>query len=177
MKVEVVKYNPEWSEIYNSEKVKLNESLGGLIKSIHHIGSTSIPGLAAKPIIDIIIEVCSLDTLDNSIPVMESLGYEVKGEFGIPGRRYYRKGGSNRTHQIHAFKVGDANIKRHIAFRDYLKSHPDVMLEYASLKMALAKRFDNDVDGYCDGKDDFVKHHESKAIEWLNNTNNQARSS
>jgi GrpB-like predicted nucleotidyltransferase (UPF0157 family) len=89
------------------------------------------------------------------------------GEFGIRGRRYYRKGGDNRTHQIHAFEVGDANIDRHIAFRDYLAAHPAIRLEYQNLKIQLAKQFDNDIDQYCAGKDSFVKHHEAKALQWF----------
>lgn len=134
MKAEVVESSPKWSNEFNLEKLKLEESLGDLVLKIHHIGSTSVPGLAAKPIIDILIEVFSLKTLDSKNSIMNFLGYEERGEFGIIGRRYYVKGGFNRSHQIHAFKTKDENIIRHIAFRDYLKSHPKVMQEYAVLK-------------------------------------------
>jgi GrpB-like predicted nucleotidyltransferase (UPF0157 family) len=170
MKVEVVKSNPRWLKEFNSEKLRLNEYLGDLVENNHHIGSTSVPDLAAKPIIDIIIEVSSLDALDKLSPVMKSLDDEAKGEFGIPGRRYFTKGGSNRSHQIHAFKTGDENVKRHTAFRDYLKSHPEVLREYADLKRDLAKVCNNDIERYCDGKDEFIKHYEIKALEWANNT-------
>ena len=93
MQVEAVKFNPRWIEIFSTEKILLKEHLGDLVENIHHIGSTAVPGLSAKPVIDIIIEVFSLDKLDELSPVMESLGYEAKGEFGISGRRYYRKRG------------------------------------------------------------------------------------
>jgi GrpB-like predicted nucleotidyltransferase (UPF0157 family) len=93
------------------------------------------------------------------------MGYEAKGEFGIPGRRYFRKGAPQRTHQIHAFKSGDANIERHIAFRDYLKEHPPVLQAYARLKKGLAETCDN-MDSYWDGKAAFIKHYEAKALAW-----------
>ena len=169
MRVEIVESNPKWPDEFNFEKLKLKEVLGELALEIHHIGSTSIPGLAAKPIIDIIIEISSLSALDQQTSVMNSLGYEAKGEYGIDGRRYFIKGGSDRSHQIHAFKTGDSNIYRHIAFRDYLQSHPEVMQEYAILKRKLAKVCNDDIDMYCDGKDEFIKLQESKAIMWRSN--------
>ena len=167
MIVEVVPYRLEWRKDFEIEKEVLIKYFGGHISEIHHIGSTSVIGLAAKPIIDIILEVPSLIKLDSELNVFQVLGYEAMGEFGIRGRRYYRKGGDNRTHQIHAFEVGDANIDRHIAFRDYLAAHPAVRLEYQDLKIQLAKECENDIDQYCTGKDSFVKHHEAKALQWF----------
>ena len=169
VKIEVVDSNPNWSDEFNSEKLRLKHALGDLIAEIHHIGSTSIIGLAAKPVIDIMIEVNSLAALDNKTSVMNSLGYEAKGEFGIVGRRYFTKGGAYNSHQIHAFKATDANITRHIAFRDYLQSHPMVMTEYANLKKKLASEYNDNIDMYCDGKDEFIKFHESKALKWYTN--------
>ena len=97
----------------------------------------------------------------------EKIGYEYMGEFGIPGRRYLRKGGEKRTHQIHVFAQTDIyNIKRHLAFRDYLRTHSDVREAYAKLKRELAEKYPYDIDGYCDGKDDFVKEIEEKAAEY-----------
>ncbi len=167
MIVEVVPYDPEWNGKYQLERAKLIGSLGLLISNVHHIGSTSVAGLAAKPIIDMLLEVPDLEDLDGAKGTFERLGYEVMGEYGIKGRRYYRKGHKTRTHQIHAFRTGDANIKRHIAFRDYLAQHPSVRHEYAQLKTQVAKRCHNDIDAYCDGKDAFVKHHEALALRWL----------
>lgn len=89
------------------------------------------------------------------------------GEFGIPGRRYFRKGGHNRTHQIHAFQYNNMEeIERHMAFRDYLREHPEVCIKYGELKSQLAEQYPNDIDGYGDGKDDFVKSVEKEAIKW-----------
>ena len=168
MKIEVVQYNPDWPDKFIAEKLLLEEHLGAFIDHSHHIGSTAVSGLAAKPIIDIIIEVEAVDLLDRFTPVMASLFYEAKGEFGIPGRRYFRKGGDCRTHQIHAYKTGDLNVHRHIAFRDYLIAHAEVKQAYANLKMELANIFNIDIERYCEGKDEFVKYHELKALEWAN---------
>lgn len=165
MNIEVVPYNPNWIKKYNAEKMELLNALGENISEIHHIGSTSVEGLAAKPIIDIILVVNTIEDLDTLSGVFEKLGYEVMGEFGIKGRRYYRKGGNDRTHQIHAFQSGDSNVARHLAFRDYLIAHQDVMKEYANLKLRLASTCNNDIEAYCDGKDSFIKYHEAKALE------------
>jgi len=167
MKIEIVPYNPTWPSLFEQEKRQLIESLGKVIEHIHHIGSTAVEGLSAKPVIDIIIEASSLKALDDNAPIFKHHGYEVMGEFGIVGRRYYRKGDDNRTHQIHAFVTGDQNVHRHIAFRDYLRAHPSIRLEYQQLKIDTASRCNNDIEIYCDGKNDFIKHYETRALEWV----------
>ena len=164
-KIEVHKYDPSWPKRFDAEKNLLWRILGDVVIAIHHIGSTSVPGLDAKPIIDILIEVTDLSALDALGNEMQAIGYESKGEYGIPGRRYFQKGGDDRTHQVHAFKYGDDNVTRHIAFRDYLRSHPAIAEEYAVLKKSIAETCDNDIDKYCDGKDAFVKHHEAIAMQ------------
>ena len=126
-----------------------------------------MPGLAAKPIIDILPVVRSLEAVDAAKDSLEALGYEYLGEFGIPGRRYLRKGGDERTHQVHVFAAEDeVNITRHLAFRDYLREHPDVRDEYAALKRALAGKYPFDIGAYCDGKEEIVKKHEAAALAW-----------
>lgn len=148
------------------ESSKLFKNIGNVICKAHHIGSTAVPGLMAKPIIDIILEVKDVNELDCQRSKFAKLKYEVMGEFGIRGRRYYRKGGDLRTHQIHAFKKGDQNIVRHLAFREYLIEHKEVAQDYGRLKLEIAKRCNNDIEEYCDGKDEFIKNHESIAIKW-----------
>ena len=164
-KIEVVDHDPSWRGRFETERDLLSRALGEVALKVHHVGSTAVPGLAAKPVIDILIEVTGLDALDALNGRMEALGYEPKGEFGIPGRRYFRKGGSDRSHHIHAFVCGDSNITRHIAFRDYLRAHPEVAREYGALKKRIAKECDNDVARYCDGKDAYVKRIEAVAVE------------
>ncbi len=89
-----------------------------------------------------------------------------KGENGIPGRRYFQKGGDERTHHVHVYQEGNDEIIRHLAFRDYLREHPYAREEYGNLKERLALEFPFDVAAYIDGKDRFVKTLEAKAVEW-----------
>lgn len=166
MKVEVVPYRAEWPEAFKQEKEGiLALGLTTLVR-VHHIGSTAVEGLAAKPILDLMLEVQTVSELDQHNAAFASLGYEAMGEYGIPGRRYYRKGGDLRTHHIHAFEMGTPHVERHLAFRDYLRSHPEVREAYGELKLALALQHTTDIDGYCDGKDAFVKRHEALAVAW-----------
>lgn len=158
-------YNPLWPLLYEREEKLIRRILKDNLVSIHHIGSTSVPGLAAKPIIDIMPVVRALDAVDPLSHEFEEIGYVYMGEFGIPRRRYLRKGGDEGTHQIHIFQVGDDdNILRHLFFRDYLIAHRCVADEYARLKK-LALRFPYDIEGYSDCKDSFVKKVERAALE------------
>ena len=163
--VVVSEYDPRWPRLFAEEVEKISEILGENCVAVHHIGSTAVEGLAAKPIIDIMPVVRSLTEADRAAPALERLGYEYLGEFGIPGRRYLRKGGDERTHQVHIFACGDAaNINRHLAVRDYLRAHPAVREAYAVLKRRLAEQFPYDIDGYCDGKQSFVQELERLAL-------------
>lgn len=122
--ITVVNYDPEWPSKYVRERDYITEILKENCISIYHIGSTSVPGLAAKPIIDIMAVVRSLEKVDTVAEKFSEIGYEYLGEFGITGRRYLRKGGDERTHQIHIFQADDwNNIGRHLAFRDYMHTH------------------------------------------------------
>ena len=138
------------------------------IINAHHIGSTAVPSLAAKPVIDILLEVKNVINLDqyDYDKDMTKIGYIPKGEFGIPGRRFYVKGEIDRTHHIHAFNENSYEVKRHLAFRDYLIANPKIADEYGSLKKQIAQKCNDDIDKYCDLKSDFVKYHEQKAIKW-----------
>lgn len=166
MKVIVTRYNNQWPKMFENEASKIKKVFGKELNSVHHIGSTSVPGLKAKPIIDIMPVVKDIKLVDNYNSKMEKLGYEPMGEFGISGRRYFRKGGDNRTHQVHVFQFDSDNVERHIAFRDYLRQHPKVAQKYAELKEQLADRFPNDIEAYSEGKNDFIKEIEKKAIKW-----------
>lgn len=161
----VTRHNPVWFEVFETEAGHIKTILGDNCVTIHHIGSTAVPGLAAKPIIDIMPVVKSLEAVDLVAVKFEKIGYEYLGEFSIPGRRYLRKGGDERTHQIHIFADSDTqNINRHIAFRDYLRTHTEARDEYAQLKKELAEKYPYDIDGYCNGKEQFVKEIELRAI-------------
>ncbi|MFN0179627.1 MAG: GrpB family protein [Gemmatimonadales bacterium] len=168
MSVLVVPHDPAWRRHFEAEARRLAESLGDVVVRLHHIGSTAVPGLPAKPVIDVLLEVGELEALDAVTPALEALGYEAKGEFGIPGRRYFRKDDASgqRTHQVHSFAVGSDNVRRHLAFRDYLIACPAVAQAYGQLKQALARRHPDDMERYRNGKDGFVKEQEAKAVAW-----------
>lgn len=167
MFVEVVAYRPEWEEEFLREAEKLRAVLGRELLDIYHIGSTAVPGQCAKPIIDLMPVVRDLSMADAKRGDFEALGYEYLGEFGIPGRRYMRKGGEHRTHQAHIFAEDDRNnILRHLAVRDYLRVHPKEASAYGALKVELAGEFPRDIEAYCDGKDAFVKALERRALIW-----------
>lgn len=165
-KMHVVEYSADWPLLYEQEIVLLRRALGKEIIRDHHVGSTAVPGLAAKPIIDILLEVQSVERLDDLSQAMERIGYQPRGEFGIPGRRYYLKGGDDRTHHVHAFAVDDPRIGNHLAFRDYLREHPAAVAEYSTVKQAAAVAHRNDPEGYGAFKQDFVERTVAKAVHW-----------
>ncbi|MDQ0174982.1 GrpB family protein [Bacillus chungangensis] len=167
MMIKVVNYDENWKKEYKKEEQTIKAILQDDLINSFHIGSTSVPGLKAKPIIDILLVVRDIHTLDLFSKQFEQIGYEVMGEFGIVGRRYFRKGGDNRTHQIHAFQFDNiTEIERHLVFRDYLREYPDICKQYGDLKSELAEQYPNDIEGYGDGKDRFVKEIEKEAIKW-----------
>lgn len=166
MTVALVTVDSTWSDRYSREAACIVESLGALADAVHHIGSTAVPGILAKPILDLLLEVADREALDAIEPGMLQLGYEAMGEFGIAGRRYFRKhdAAGRRTHHVHAFVGGDPNVRRHLAFRDYLRAHTDVAAAYATIKRDLAA---DRPAAYVEGKGPFVVAHEALALEWL----------
>jgi GrpB-like predicted nucleotidyltransferase (UPF0157 family) len=167
-KVEVVPHNPQWRDAFEAEAKHVAAALGENVVAIHHIGSTAIPNIYAKPVIDLLVEVRDITEVDGQSSAMESLGYEVMGEYGIPGRRYFRKDNQAgiRTHHIHAFEAGSAEVVRHLAFRDYMIAHPGEAQRYSELKRQLAEEHPQSFDGYMDGKDDFIKEMDRRAAQW-----------
>jgi GrpB-like predicted nucleotidyltransferase (UPF0157 family) len=167
-RVEVVPHNPRWRDAFEAEAGHVAAALGENVVAVHHIGSTAIPNIYAKPVVDLLVEVRDLSEVDGRSTAMESLGYEVMGEYGIPGRRYFRKDTREgvRTHHIHAFEAGSAEVVRHLAFRDYMISHPVDAQRYSELKRRLAAENPQSMDGYMDGKDGFIKEMDRKAAQW-----------
>ncbi|MGD8106365.1 GrpB family protein [Pantoea sp. FN0302] len=155
----VVPYDDKWPEMFEAESLLIKTLLGGVAKSIHHIGSTSVPGLSAKPVIDILLEVSDINELDRYNSAMTRAGYVARGENGISGRRYFIKGGDQRSHQVHAFAVGDMQVVRHLAFRDYLRKNRAIAGKYAEIKLSAALLSKNDVHRYSALKANFIEHH------------------
>jgi len=165
-KIEVLDYDPRWAIKFNVEKASLNQAIGSVALNIEHIGSTAVIGLAAKPIIDVLIEVSSLEDLDYRNPQLEAIGYVTKGENGIEGRRYFQRGADERTHHVHAFLSGDKNLLRHRAFKEYLIAHPLISKEYGALKRQAAGRCNHDSLLYMALKNEFIQKHAQLAVDW-----------
>lgn len=168
--VKVVPYDPTWPKKFREEAETLRQLMSDEIIDIHHIGSTSIPNMSAKPIIDLLIEVKEIHKIDEYTKRLSSYGYLAFGENGIPGRRYFIKGSKTiRTHHIHMFQKGNREINRHIAFRDYLSTHHPEALQYATLKMQLAKQHPMNIEKYIQGKLNLIQEINQKAANWADN--------
>ena len=167
-KVEVVPHDPAWSREFDAEASRIREALGDVVVAVHHIGSTAIPGIPAKPVIDICLEVRALRLLDQQAPEMGRLGYQALGEYGIPERRFFLRDDTEgaRTHHVHAFETGSWGVKRHVAFRDYMIAHPQAAAAYGQLKGELLRRHSGDQESYIVGKDPFIREHEARALDW-----------
>lgn len=166
--VTIVAYDEQWPDLFKAESSLLQITLGRVISRVHHIGSTSVPGLAAKPVIDILLEVIDLNELDSLNAALERAGYTARGENGIPNRRYFTKGGDQRSHQVHAFAIGDTQIIKHLAFRDYLIKNKKTAELYTEIKHAAALASKNDIHRYSALKADFIQHHLRLALIELN---------
>lgn len=136
----LVPHDPLWAGIYENEARRIADLLGCETCMLHHIGSTAIPNLQAKPIIDILMEAVSLQAVDECTERLEEWGYEARGEYGILGRRYFNKKPTDETvaFHLHAYLAGSFQIRRHLAFRDFLIMKPDIAARYAALKTNLS---------------------------------------
>ena len=156
--VEVRDYNPLWKEAFESEKKLLLENFPGEILEVSHGGSTSVPGMRSKPIIDMFAVVQNLADADKLRKQLESLGYHYRGEEGVPGRILYAKGAEEkRTHHLNLVEKTHEQWLNHISLREYYTRYPDVAQQYMDLKESLAKQFPNDRGAYGKGKTDFIE--------------------
>lgn len=175
-RVEVQPYCPEWPRLFQAEALVLRGLFGKNLASIHHFGSTSVPGASAKPIIDIMAIVRDINCIDDRewIEAIQAMGYVAKGEYGIPGRRFFFKGSEDvRTHHLHVYQENDPNILRHIVFRDYMRANPELSNQYSRLKEELARQYPDDMESYIAGKNGFIKMHEQAALSWWKESNRQ----
>ncbi len=165
-RIEVVPYDSQWPEQFAEAAGQIQAVMGAVLLRIHHIGSTSIPGIQAKPVIDLLGEVSEIEAVDAFNAALGELGFAARGENGIPGRRYFsKKTGGLDSHHLHIFQAGNPEIARHLAFRDYLRAHPGEAAAYSHLKENLAEQYRYDPLGYTDAKSDFIREIDRKAAE------------
>jgi GrpB-like predicted nucleotidyltransferase (UPF0157 family)/predicted kinase len=154
--VTIAPYDPAWPQRYEAEREKITAALGDLIVEIHHVGSTAVPGLPAKPVIDIMLVVRKLEDAIDCIGPLSDLGYTFIDYPQNTDRRFFRKG-VPRTHHVHIVAQDSVELKNHLAFRDALRSNLDWRDQYAALKLDLAERHRNDRAQYSESKTEFVR--------------------
>lgn len=169
----VVEHNPDWTLFYEREVIQICQVLdSNLVTRIEHFGSTAIPGLAAKPIIDLLIGVSSLEEAkQDTVSPLESLGYVYWRDNPDPKRMFFVKGlppNSPRTHHIHMV-VSDSILWERLIFRDYLRQHSDEAARYEQLKYDLANSFKSDREAYTAGKTEYIKTIMKKAEQYFDN--------
>ena len=166
-KVELVPHDPAWAAQAAAESSRLSEAIGETLIRIEHIGSTSIPGIVAKPTIDLMPIVKSLAELDARQAAVEALGYVWRGEFGIPGRRYcIREQQGRRLFHVHCQQAGHPEIARTLDFRDYLRAHPEEARAYEGLKRTAAAAHPADTLAYSNAKSGWIGACIDRATEW-----------
>jgi GrpB-like predicted nucleotidyltransferase (UPF0157 family) len=164
--VRLVDYDPEWRRqaAARAERLRVLEPV---LVAVHHIGSTSVPGLIAKPIIDLMPLVTDLAALDVERGAAEALGYRWHGQYGIAGRRYCTMDvGGRRVAQLHFFTMGSPQAHRHLAFRDYLRAHPAIAAAYAEVKRRARDRHPGDSHAYGAEKQGWIDRVEADALVW-----------
>jgi len=157
--VELVPHCSVWSETAAAESRRLIGALAGVLVDVHHIGSTSIPGIVAKPIIDLMPIVASVRKLDELKPVFHSLGYQYWGEYGIVGRRYCTlddRTTGKRRFQLHCFEQESAEVGRHLAFRDYLRNNAAAAKAYEAEKCRCRNLYPDNSHAYSDAKSSWI---------------------
>jgi GrpB-like predicted nucleotidyltransferase (UPF0157 family) len=165
--VRIVEYDPAWPGMAEAEIARIAGAVGEVAVRIEHVGSTAVPGLAAKPIIDLQLSVADVGARSLYVGPLEGLGYLFAPDpaspdfhfFGLPAAR-------PRTHHLHVCAAGSEDERRHLAVRDYLRAHPDEVASYADLKRGLAARAPGDRLAYIEGKDAYVAALELRALVW-----------
>lgn len=152
----LVPWTEEWKSEFLLEKEKIQKRIDEYTVNVHHIGSTSIKHLSAKPIIDIAVELKDFNDGDKAAELLEDLEYDYKGTNILPDRHYFIKG-EPRTHQIHMYEYGNKYLQEQLVFRDYLRTHVEARIKYEQLKLDLSQLNKNDKHKYAAEKTTFIK--------------------
>lgn len=165
--IELEPYNRNWASLFQKESNQLERLLPGQIIAVHHVGSTAIKDIYAKPTIDVLPVVQQIELIDGFQETLRSSGYLPLGENGIPGRRYFIKGTPEKhLVHVHMFQGGHPEIERHLLFVDYLNAHPHDAAAYSRLKQELAVQYRQDPQGYSQAKTEFIQSIDRKARAW-----------
>ena len=149
-------YDPTWPGVFSKLAARVRSGLGGLLLTVEHIGSTAVPGLAAKPIIDLDVVLVSAADLPEAIRLLAAIGYVHEGDLGIPGREAFRCPPGEPRHHLYVLTGGAKELRRHLAFRDALRASEDLRNKYAALKRLLAEAQTDDRSAYTKSKESFI---------------------
>ena len=155
--IRVVDHDPQWARLFRELSHRATAVLGELALRVEHVGSTSVPGLAAKPVVDLDVVIPSRDDLAEAIRRLHTLGYEHLGDLGIVSREAFRRPPGTPRHNLYVCAQDSEELARHVRFRDYLRANPAEAERYAALKRELAKTHRFDIDAYCDAKTGFIE--------------------
>lgn len=155
--ISIEDYDPRWPDQFETLRSKIAAALGPIAAAVEHVGSTAVPGLAAKPIIDIDVLLRSAPDLPSAIRSLTSLGYAHEGDLGVAGREAFRPPACDIQHHLYVCPTSEPEYRRHLAFRDHLRSHPEDAKAYAQLKRTLAARCSGR-EAYTQAKTEFVEH-------------------
>ena len=156
--VRIAPYDPRWPARFEEERAALADVIGDwVVGGIHHVGSTAVPGLDAKPVIDILVGVSDLPSTRECIEPLAQVGYVYAPYRAGEMHWFCKPDPARRTHHLHLVPTGSRRFREELAFRDYLRSHPEVAAEYAALKVKLAARLGSDREEYTEAKEGFIR--------------------
>ena len=157
--VAVLPYDEQWKQDFLKIKAELADALGQLAVGIEHVGSTSVQGLSAKPVIDIDVVIPDYTMLNDVVSALGEIGYQHEGNLGIAGREAFKYDGKEhlKTHHLYVCPEDSLELRRHVAFRDYLRAHPEAVREYSRIKEEGAKQYPDDIERYIEHKSPFIE--------------------
>lgn len=153
----VVEYDPAWPAKFARLRDRAQAALGDVAVAIEHVGSTSVPGLPAKDLVDLVVVVESDDDVPEAIARLKAIGYRARGNLGVDGREAFAWPEGEKRHHLYVSPTTSAELRAQVAFRDRLRSDPAVAADYVALKRELAARYRDDRPAYTDGKTDFIE--------------------
>jgi GrpB-like predicted nucleotidyltransferase (UPF0157 family) len=154
--VRLVEYDARWPALFAAEQQRIRDQLGTLVLRLEHVGGTSIPGMCAKPVLDTAAGRPRDTPTPACVAALEQAGYEHRGERGVPGRQFFRRG-QPRAYHLHLVEEGGPLWRDYVAFRDYLRAHAEAARQFADLKRVLAARFSQDREAYMNAKSSHVQ--------------------